>query len=225
MKGVLSYEKWEESERRPRRTRGVAALGVERQHFDGLVVGAGRQQPAAAAPGRAVDGALVVLVPPEEDRRLLDATATAGRTLRVLELEPTAYSAPEGWKATARTACVSSSWLSFTNRALAPPPWTRELRSQTQFLSVSGGQARGAEDRGLPALGGGVLTPGGGVLTPSGGLLTPPPGAALGGPGSGVVPVLVVHGVGSSSPLGSMPTFISSSFWMDLDRQRCVWPQ
>lgn len=66
-------------------------------------------------------------------------------------------------------------------------------------------------------------------------LLTPPPGLSLGGPVSGVWRVSVVLGLDvlvfpfspfhcwprcgiTSSPLWSMPTFISSNFWMDLDK-------
>lgn len=60
-------------------TRGVAAVCVERQHLDELVVGAGGQQLTAVAPGHAVDGALVVFVPPEANRRLLDGAAAGGR--------------------------------------------------------------------------------------------------------------------------------------------------
>lgn len=59
-------------------TRGVAAVCVERQHLDELVVGAGGQQLTAVAPGHAVDGALVVFVPPEANRRLLDGAAAGG---------------------------------------------------------------------------------------------------------------------------------------------------
>ena len=57
------------------RTCGVAGVCVERQDFDKLVVGAGGQQLAALAPGHAVDGALVVLVPPEANHGLLDRPA------------------------------------------------------------------------------------------------------------------------------------------------------
>lgn len=63
-------------------TRGVAAVCVERQHLDKLVVGAGGQQLTAVAPGHAVDGALVVFVPPEANRRLLDGTAAGGHRRR-----------------------------------------------------------------------------------------------------------------------------------------------
>lgn len=59
-------------------TCGVAAVCVERQHLDELVVGAGGQQLTAVAPGHAVDGALVVFVPPEANRRLLDGAAAGG---------------------------------------------------------------------------------------------------------------------------------------------------
>lgn len=60
-------------------TGGVAAVCVEGQHLDELVVGAGCQQLTAVAPGHAVDGALVVFVPPEANRRLLDHTSAGGR--------------------------------------------------------------------------------------------------------------------------------------------------
>lgn len=55
-------------------TCGVAAVCIERQHFDKLIVGAGGQQLSTVAPGHAVDGALVVFVPPEANHRLLDCT-------------------------------------------------------------------------------------------------------------------------------------------------------
>ena len=56
-------------------TCGVAGLCAEGQDLDILVVGAGGQQLAALAPGHAVDGALVVLVPPEANHGLLDRPA------------------------------------------------------------------------------------------------------------------------------------------------------
>lgn len=53
-------------------TCGVARLGAEGQHFDIFVVGACGQQLPTVAPGHAVDGAFVVLVPLEADGRLLE---------------------------------------------------------------------------------------------------------------------------------------------------------
>jgi len=61
-------------------TCGVAGVCVERQDFDKLVVGAGGQQLTTVAPGHAVDGALVVLVPPEADHRLLDPARLTAHT-------------------------------------------------------------------------------------------------------------------------------------------------
>lgn len=58
-------------------TCGVAAVCIERQHFDKLIIGAGGQQLSTVAPGHAVDGALVVFVPPEANHWLLDSSPAA----------------------------------------------------------------------------------------------------------------------------------------------------
>lgn len=70
------------------RTGGVAGVGAEGQDLDKFIVGAGGQQLPAVAPGHAVDGALVVFVPPEADCRLLDgARSTDGtKTGRISEV-------------------------------------------------------------------------------------------------------------------------------------------
>ena len=62
---------------RPWRTRGVASVGAERQDFDKFIIGAGGQQLPAVAPGHAVDGALVVFVPPEADGWRFDGAGSA----------------------------------------------------------------------------------------------------------------------------------------------------
>lgn len=67
-----------------RRTGGVAGVGAEGQDLDKFIVGAGGQQLPAVAPGHAVDGALVVFVPPEADRRLLGG-ADGTKTGRISE--------------------------------------------------------------------------------------------------------------------------------------------
>lgn len=59
-------------------TGGVAGLCVEGQHLHVLVIGAGGQQLAAVAPGHAVDGPLVVLIPLEADDGLLSGVRATG---------------------------------------------------------------------------------------------------------------------------------------------------
>ena len=61
-------------------TCNVAAVCIERQHFDVFIVGAGGQQFPTVAPSDAVDGAFVVFVPPEAQHRLLDRTRTTAGT-------------------------------------------------------------------------------------------------------------------------------------------------
>lgn len=60
-------------------TCGIAAVCIERQDFDVFIIGAGSQQLSTVAPGHTVDRALVMFVPSEAHRRLLDCTrATEG---------------------------------------------------------------------------------------------------------------------------------------------------